>query len=464
MDILTPNACEVGNSSLPSSESQNVPASPRQTLPEQPPHRGFVPLAPESLREAQLGDSQVETLALKFLLAVGAATGRQISEQLALPFRLVQGVLQRLKKELLVVFRNDAPLDDYVYELTAVGTERAQRYHQQCPYFGAAPVSLDAYIASVEAQSVRQQEPKIGDLRRALRDLVLGEEMLYRIGEAVNAGLGFFLSGDPGNGKTSIAERVTRAYGETIWIPRAVSACGEIVRLFDPSHHKPAPLPSERYERRDRAIDGRWVRIRRPTVVVGGELTLDQLEVTKNHLTGAIEAPLQMKSNCGVLVIDDFGRQRVTPAELLNRWIVPLEKRCDFLSLPSGRKFQVPFDQLVVFSTNLEPHDLVDEAFLRRIPYKLHLADPTEPQFREVFRREAEQLGIEHDDQVVDYLLDKHYRAAGRRLRFCHCRDLLEQVSNACRFRNLKLTATNEAIDAAVRNYFTVVWEGSRSA
>jgi hypothetical protein len=190
--------------------------------------------------------------------------------------------------------------------------------------------------------------------------------------------------------------------------------------------------------------------------VASGELTLDQLEATKNTITGIVEAPLQMKSNGGTLVIDDFGRQRVSPTELLNRWIVPLEKRCDFLSLPNGRKFEVPFDQLLVFATNLKPEDLVDEAFLRRIPYKITVNDPSEAEFRRVFKSEAGRLGLTCSDGPVDYLIEKHYRQPGRPLRFCHPRDLTYQIFNACRFRDLPMAITNEAVDAAVTNYFAV--------
>ena len=413
----------------------------------------FVPHAPKCLEETRLTQSEIESLVLKYLLNCGAASGRQISDHIRLPFCLMERLLRQLKESLLLVYRGSAPLSDYVYELTEVGHERARRYSQRCTYFGTAPVSLADYVASVRAQSITSQAPTLGDLRRAFEGLVLGEGILGQIGQAANSGLGLFLYGAPGNGKTSIAERIIRAFGEEVWIPRAVSVFGEIIRLYDPSSHE--TLGDGRAVGAD--VDGRWLRIRRPTIMVGGELTMDSLEVTTNTSTGISEAPLQMKANCGALVIDDFGRQRCSATELLNRWIVPLEKRYDYLTLGNGRKIEVPFDQLIVFSTNLEPRALVDEAFLRRIPYKIDVRDPTEIEFRDLVRALADELGIEHHEDVVDYLLDSYYRANGRSLRFCHPRDLLRQVRVFCSFNERPPVLSREAVDAAVRNYFAMM-------
>jgi predicted ATPase with chaperone activity len=281
--------------------------------------------------------------------------------------------------------------------------------------------------------------------------------MLRRLGPAINSGRGMFLFGEPGNGKTSIAKRVTRAFGHTIWVPRAVGVDGEIIRVFDPMNHQERPLTTGDGLIDELKIDHRWVRICRPTIVVGGELTLDQLEVTYNKQTGISEAPLQMKSNCGSLVIDDFGRQRMAVDELLNRWIVPLEERIDFLNLPSGKKLQVPFDQLIVFSTNLEPRDLVDEAFLRRIPYKIEVVDPTESEFRQLFRMMCDELKLEHTDDAINYVVQEHYMKAERRFRACHPRDLLMQICNFCRYQQRQPKLTVEAFDFAVENYFAVM-------
>ncbi len=229
------------------------------------------------------------------------------------------------------------------------------------------------------------------------------------------------------------------------------------MRLFDPAMHEEVPLPANEGLLDNRKIDQRWIRIRRPTIVVGGELTMEQLEVTLNSVTNVSEAPLQMKSNCGTLVIDDFGRQRMTTDQLLNRWIVPLEKRYDFLNLASGKKIQVPFDQLIVFSTNLEPKDLVDDAFLRRIPYKIEIVDPDESTFRNLLKIMAPNLGVEYDQEAVEYLISKHYQAVGRPLRCCQPRDLILQIRNYCRYANKPAKMTAENFDFAVENYFAVM-------
>jgi len=418
---------------------------------------GFVPVEPTSLAEAHLTESEVEALSLKYLLARGDASGRDIADQVKLPFVLVDELLRRMKNEQLVVHRGSAPMNDYQYQLTDLGRERARRLAIHCSYFGSAPVALPDYVASVKAQSLMEQHPTPEDLRRAFGDLVLSQRMFDRLGPAVNSGRGLFLYGSPGNGKTSIAQRITAALGKEIWIPRAIGVDGEIIRLYDPVNHEELPLPSGEGLLDQRKIDRRWVRVRRPTIIAGGELTMAALEVTLNTSTGISEAPLQLKSNCGTLVIDDFGRQRMRIDELLNRWIVPLEMRIDFLNLPNGKKITVPFDQLIIFSTNLEPRQLVDEAFLRRVPYKIEVGDPSEEQFRELFRVTGEKMGFPHREDVIDYVIETHYRKAGRPLRFCQPRDLILQVRNYCVYRSLPLELTTEYFDLAAENYFAVM-------
>jgi hypothetical protein len=417
----------------------------------------FVPPEPKSFADARLTSSDVESLVLKLLLSRGDASGRQIADHLCLPFLLVDELLRQLKNEQLIVHRGSAAMNDYLYQLTDMGRERGRRLASHCTYFGAAPVSLKDYIDSVKAQSLTIQHPTVADLHRAFADLLINKGMLRRLGPAINSGRGLFLFGAPGNGKTSIAERVTRAFGQQIWLPRALGIDGEIIRLFDPTNHEEMPLEGGAGLLDQRKIDRRWVRIRRPTIIVGGELTMDHLEITLNTSTGISEAPVQLKSNCGVLVIDDFGRQRMSTHELLNRWIVPLEKRYDFLSLANGKKIQVPFDQLIIFSTNLEPKDLVDDAFLRRIPYKVEVTDPTEDEFRELFKLMAPKLGFEYRAEPIDYLIDKHYKAIGRRFRCCQPRDLLLQVRNYCFYEGKEPELCSEMMDFAVENYFAVM-------
>jgi hypothetical protein len=417
----------------------------------------FVPIEPTSFAEAGLTTSAVEGLVLKLLLSRGDTIGRQISDHLRLPFGILDELLRQMKADQLVVHKGAAPMNDYLYQLTDVGRERARRLVEHCTYFGAAPVSLKDYVAAVALQSLTKQHPTVEDLHRAFEDLLINPTMLRRLGPAINSGRGLFLFGAPGNGKTSIAERVTRAFGQYIWIPRAIGIDGEIIRLYDPNAHEEVAPDAGNGLLNHSKIDRRWLRIRRPTVVVGGELTMANLEVTLNTSTGISEAPMQLKSNCGTLVIDDFGRQRMSTDELLNRWIVPLEKRYDYLNLANGKKIEVPFDQLVIFSTNLEPRDLVDDAFLRRIPYKIEVTDPSEEEFRDLFKMMAPKLGFEFDNDVVSYLLEKHYRPMSRPMRCCHPRDLLMQARNMCLYEGKPLELTNDAMDFAVENYFAVL-------
>jgi predicted ATPase with chaperone activity len=439
--------------SAPATSATSAP-TPEENAPRT---NSFVPQEPKSFLAAGLTDSLVESLALKFLMARGDVTGREVADQLKLPFLLIDELLRGLKNDQLVGYRGGATMNDFVYQLTDLGRERAKRYWNHCTYFGAAPVSLEDYVASVKAQSLATQPTTAEHLRKAFGDLVLSDRMLDRLGPAMNSGRGLFLFGAAGNGKTSIAERVTRAFGQEIWIPRAIGIDGEIMRVFDPVGHEELPLEECDGVYDHRKIDRRWVRIRRPTIIVGGELTMSALEVTMNTSTGICESPLQIKSNCGTLVIDDFGRQRMRVEELLNRWIIPLERRYDFLNMPNGKKIEVPFDQLIIFSTNLEPRDLVDEAFLRRIPYKIEVHDPTIEEFKGLFLSLAAKMGFPERPEAVEHLIREHYLPKNRSLRYCHPRDLLLQIRNFCTYKDCPLDITAEYIDMAVENYFSVM-------
>jgi hypothetical protein len=419
----------------------------------------YYPPEPTSYREAGLTESQVEELILKSLLARGDVEGRQIADQIKLPFGMLEELLRRLKQEQLVVYRDATQVNDYQYQLTDMGRERARRYSRECSYYGSAPVTLRAYCESVKGQSLTLQQPRQTELERAFRDLLINPHMFRRLGPAINSGRGMFLYGFPGNGKTSIAERVTRCFGDYIWIPRAIGVDGEIIRVYDPNHHHEVAHEDSKSTGllSNARFDRRWVRIRRPTILVGGELTMDHLELRWNPATSINEAPIQLKSNCGTLVIDDFGRQKMRTDELLNRWIVPLEKRYDFLNLPSGKSIEVPFDQLVIFSTNLEPKDLVDDAFLRRIPYKIEVKDPSEAEFRELFKIMAPIMGFTYKQAPIDYLIETHYKPIRRPFRCCQPRDILLQVKNLCLYEGTDPELTNERMDLAVENYFAIM-------
>lgn len=423
----------------------------------QDPTLPFQPKAPETLEETGLTFEEVERLILKFLLAKGSARGRAIANQVRLPFQIVDPLLKQLKQEQLVSFKGAAEMGDYEFAITELGRERARRYLEECTYFGCAPVTLPDYLRAMAAQTIAKQYATEEDLARAFKDLIVPPRLLDRLGPAINSGRGMFLFGNPGNGKTSIAERVTRSFGTTIWIPRTLGIDGDIIRLFDPGIHDAVEAETTDGILNLSGVDHRWVQIARPTVAAGGELTMQELEIVQNPQTKICEAPLQLKSNCGVLIIDDFGRQTMPVETLLNRWIVPLEKRYDFLNIPSGKKIQVPFDQLIIFSTNLEPRDLVDGAFLRRIPYKIEVPDPTEEDFRSLCKLMAPNLGFEYDKDAIDYLIEKHYKQAGRPFRACHPRDLMLQVRNYCMYKQTTKKLSTEAFDVAIENYFSVM-------
>ncbi len=417
---------------------------------------GFWPRKPASLEEAGLSRDFVEALLCRFLLVRGASCGRRLGHATGLPYRMVEPILAQLKNDLFLAYKRNAAAGDYEYVLTDAGAERARRYMLTCTYSETAPVPLEDYLASVAAQSLTLQRIGAEHLREAFADMTLQPEMIERLGPAVNAGRGMFLYGPPGNGKTSIAERLVRCFGSDLWIPRTILADGVCIRLFDPVLHQEvtnedSPVLGEPLE------DARWVRIRRPTVVVGGELTMDQLELRHDPVSNVSEAPLQMKSNCGVLLIDDFGRQAMPVAELLNRWIVPLEKRFDFQKLPTGKKIQVAFDQLVVFSTNLIPRELVDEAFLRRLPYKIEVTDPTADQFRRICGVVAPALGIDPAPERIDHLIENYFVATGRPMRCCHPRDLMLQIRSYCSYHDVPPAMTDDAVEFAVTNYFAVM-------
>jgi predicted ATPase with chaperone activity len=418
----------------------------------------FVPKAVSSFEETGLTDATIESLILKFLMNIGMASGRRIAAELGLPFGLFPEFLRELKNQQIVAYTNSATANDYVYSLTDSGRMRAKLYFEECAYAGTAPVPFDDYLDAVTAQTITTEHPKEEDLRRAFSDLLIADDIFAMLGPAINSGRGMFLYGYPGNGKTSIAERITRCFGSTVWIPKVLYVEGQIIKLFDLASHELVETQGSQGLLAEFDSDRRWVHIKRPTIVAGGELRMEDLEIHYDPDTRVSEAPLQLKSNLGTFLIDDFGRQRMQPVELLNRWIVPLEKRYDFLSLANGKKIRVPFDQLIIFSTNLEPKQLVDEAFLRRIPYKINPTDPTEEMFRKMIDIFAPKLGFPFVDRgAVDYLVQHHYRRVERPFRCCQPRDLLLQVRNYCIYNNLPLELKPEYFDFAAMNYFTVM-------
>lgn len=418
--------------------------------------RAYHPAEPQSLEETGLSPVLIESLIIKFLLQVGSATGRDIAARLCLPFRILEDVLLALRGRQFLVHKGQSQLSDYYYALTDMGADRARAAARGCAYVGPAPVPLEDYLVSVDAQTIRAEAVRRRELEEAFADVSVDPSTMELLGPAINSGAGLFLYGAPGNGKTTIAKRITRCFGQQLWIPQTLVEDGQFIKLFDASFHEPV-RQGESSLIKSAGHDPRWIKIRRPTVVVGGELTMDALEIRHDPVTNVSEASLQMKSNGGCLLIDDFGRQRINPTELLNRWIVPLENKHDFLTLATGKKIQVPFEQLIIFSTNLEPKDLADDAFLRRIQYKIEIGDPSLEEFRRLFELSCQSFGCPYQSQAVDYLVQTHYRPHGRPLRRCQPRDLLAQIANYCVFNGTPIQLSPQLLDRVVKSYFTVV-------
>lgn len=418
----------------------------------------YCPREPVSFEETGISRVLIEGLALKLLLQVGSAAGREVARRVCLPFNLIEPLLSDLRSRQLVFHERQAPLNDYYYALTDSGQDRAAAAMKTSAYVGPAPVPLDDYLLAVEAQTIRAEAVQRDQLIGAFSDISVETGLLDVLGPAVNSGAGLFLYGSPGNGKTTLAKRITGCFGRHIWIPHTLIEDGHIIKLYDTAIHAEAPSESGPDGMLGAGgIDPRWIKIRRPTAIVGGELTMENLEIRHDPASNVSEASLQLKSNCGCLLIDDFGRQRIEPTELLNRWIIPLENRCDYLTLANGKKMQVPFDQLIIFSTNLEPHELADEAFLRRIPYKIEVGDPSVDEFRLLFKGSCESIGCVYRPEAVDYLLQKHYTPRRMPLRRCHARDLLMQVRNYCAYQGLPVELRPDYLDRAVGAYFTAL-------
>lgn len=428
----------------------------------------FYPPPINKVEDTGLSPLWLQDLALKILYFQGYLSGFKVAEEMCLPFAgVIDQILEALKREKFVEVKSSQQIGlgegSYQYAITGAGIARAREALERSQYAGPAPVPLKVYNNSILKQSRGRTTVTNQSLHQALSTLVLNERTFQRIGPAVNSGMSIFLYGPPGNGKTSIARSVgNMMLKENMYIPYAVYIDGQVVKLYDSVNHQltredDPNAPSTGAIRTGVRRDPRWVRIRRPFIVVGGELNMAGLDLVFDDVNKFYEAPFQVKANGGIFLIDDFGRQQVRPRDLLNRWIVPLENRIDYLTLHTGRKVEIPFDVMVVFSTNLPPKDLVDEAFLRRLRHKIEIGDPSYEEYREIFKRVANAKGVAYSDQGLAYLLQEWYIKRGRKLRASHPRDLCDQIIDIARFLSLEPTMSRDLLDRAAESYFVEI-------
>lgn len=406
------------------------------------------PPTPEELAETGVPTAFLCDLALKHVAMLPEPSTTSVADRMHLPRALTEELLYHLYREKMIEMRLQSAVGSTRYAMLDHGWDRVARLQSQSGYLGPAPVSLADYSHMMRLQAVPSRPASIDTVRGAFRDLVLPDSLLQTLGCVINSRSSLFLTGLPGTGKTAVSERMNAALFGFIWIPYAVEVDGQIIRIFDAHSHRQTAEKTPAVEH-----DRRWVEIERPLIIVGGELTLDNTDLTWSETAKFYEAPFQVKSNGGTLVIDDFGRQRVAPQDLLNRWILPLERRVDFLTLHSGKKIEVPFEQLVVFSTNLDEKELVDEAFLRRMGYRARVEPPSASAFVEIFKRVASIRGVAVDRECLNHVLSK-YESEKRVMKGCEPRDLLNKVTDICLFEGRTLQLTPELVDLAWGNYF----------
>lgn len=421
----------------------------------------FLPLPITKIEDTGLNPLELQNLILKILYFGGYLSGFQIAERICLPFAgVIDNLLTTLKRDKFIEVQTSTVATgfgegSYQYAITGAGITRAREAMERSQYAGPAPVPIAVYNNAIRKQSLGRPAVHQRILRQLLASMVLSDKILNRIGPAINSGTSMFMYGPPGNGKTTVARAIGNLIlSEDMFIPYALDIEGQVVKLYDSVNHELAKSDDASDTQRMGKVDPRWVRIKRPFIVVGGELTLAGLDLVFDDVNKFYEAPFQVKANGGMFLIDDFGRQQVRPRDLLNRWIVPLENRIDYLTLHTGRKVDLPFDVLVVFSTNLPPKDLVDEAFLRRLRHKVEIGDPSFEEFAEIFRRVCATKRIKFSQQGLAYLLQEWYIKRNRKLRAVHPRDLCDQILDISSYMGGEPEMTKELLDMAAQAYF----------
>jgi predicted ATPase with chaperone activity len=418
---------------------------------------GIVPPAPETLEETGLAGSLVQQLILKMLYSRGDMLGRDLSEALGLTFSLIEELIEFFKHQHYIQAKKSLGMGNStaIFALTETGRNYARECMEANQYAGAAPVPMYQYTEIVRRQRRADGWLTPEALENAYSQMVMTPRTLAQIGPAVSSGNSFLIYRQPGNGKTFLAEALMHVDESYVYVPSALDCQGNIIQVFDPLYHQPAPDANEQSVlARGLTYDRRWIKCRRPFIVTGGELTLEMLDLTYNATSKIYDAPYQLKANNGIYLIDDFGRQQCSPAEVLNRWIVPMERRVDYLKFHSGGKVTVPFEAFLIFSTNLRPDQLGDEAFLRRIQYKMLLRSPDEHEFTAIFRRFCESRKLAHHDGLIARFIERHYRKSQRPFRRCHPRDILLHAIDLIHFEKLKFELTDDLLDRAFESCF----------
>jgi DNA-binding MarR family transcriptional regulator len=418
---------------------------------------GVVPPVPETIEDTGLPASILQQLILKMLYSRGDMLGRELSEALGLKFSLIEGIIDFFKRQHFIEAKKSLGMGNstVLFGLGEAGKNCAREYMESNQYAGPAPVPLSQYTEIIRRQRRAEGWLTPEALQEAYRRMVVTPRILAQIGPAVSSGNSFLIYGQPGNGKTFLAEALMNIDDSCVYVPHALDCQGTIVQVFDPLYHQPVKDDEEQSVfATGPQHDRRWIKCRRPFIVTGGELTLEMLDLNYNATSKIYDAPYQLKANNGIYLIDDFGRQQCTPAEVLNRWIVPMERRVDYLKFHSGGKITVPFEAFLIFSTNLNPEQLGDEAFLRRIQYKMLLRSPDEHEFATIFRRFCESKTLAHHDGLIARFIDKHYRKARRPFRRCHPRDILSHAIDLIHFEKLPFELTDDLVDRAFESCF----------